>query len=111
MISSLNYANPDMVGHTDPGSSHKGNRRADTRVGRVVDAVRKTGIAMVIADHECGDDVDITTAALRPTTFGSVQAKKMALRKIKTPRHLSRRPQPFLYLMEIPKPLRWMDRI
>lgn len=49
----LNYANPDMVGHTGIlEAAIKAIEAVDTCVGRVVDAVRKTGsIAMVTADH------------------------------------------------------------
>jgi 2,3-bisphosphoglycerate-independent phosphoglycerate mutase len=49
----LNYANPDMVGHTGIlKAAIKAIEAVDTCVGRVVDAVKKVnGIAMVTADH------------------------------------------------------------
>jgi len=49
----LNYANPDMVGHTGIlEAAIKAVEAVDTCVGRVIDAVKKTGsIAMVTADH------------------------------------------------------------
>ena len=49
----LNYANPDMVGHTGIlEAAIKAIEAVDTCVGRVVVAVKKAGgIAMVTADH------------------------------------------------------------
>src|SRR5262249_51450145 len=49
----LNYANPDMVGHTgDLKAAIKAVETADTGLGRLVDAVQKQGGAMLItADH------------------------------------------------------------
>lgn len=49
----LNYANPDMVGHTGIlDAAIKAIEAVDTCVGRVMDAVKKTGgTAMVTADH------------------------------------------------------------
>ncbi len=49
----LNYANPDMVGHTGIlEAAIKAIEAVDTCVGKVVDAVQKVGgIAMVTSDH------------------------------------------------------------
>jgi len=49
----LNYANPDMVGHTGVlGAAIKAIEVVDTCVGKVVEAVRKVGgTAMVTSDH------------------------------------------------------------
>jgi 2,3-bisphosphoglycerate-independent phosphoglycerate mutase len=49
----LNYANPDMVGHTGVlEAAIKAIEAVDTCVGRVVDAVKEVGgAAMVTADH------------------------------------------------------------
>ncbi|MDH4223126.1 MAG: 2,3-bisphosphoglycerate-independent phosphoglycerate mutase [candidate division Zixibacteria bacterium] len=49
----LNYANPDMVGHTGIlEAAIKAIETVDACVGRVVDAVQKTGgLAMVTSDH------------------------------------------------------------
>jgi 2,3-bisphosphoglycerate-independent phosphoglycerate mutase len=49
----LNYANPDMVGHTGVISAVvKAVETTDTCLGRVVDAVdRAGGVTLVIADH------------------------------------------------------------
>lgn len=49
----LNYANPDMVGHTGIlEAAIKAIEAVDTCVGRVVEAVQKAGgIAMITADH------------------------------------------------------------
>jgi 2,3-bisphosphoglycerate-independent phosphoglycerate mutase len=49
----LNYANPDMVGHTGIlDAAIKAIEAVDTCVGRVVVAVKKAGgTAMVTADH------------------------------------------------------------
>ncbi len=49
----LNYANPDMVGHTGfLEAAIKAIEAVDTCVGRVVEAVQKVdGIAMVTSDH------------------------------------------------------------
>jgi len=49
----LNYANPDMVGHTGVlEAAIKAIEAVDTCVGKVVDAVQKVGgIAMVTSDH------------------------------------------------------------
>jgi 2,3-bisphosphoglycerate-independent phosphoglycerate mutase len=49
----LNFANPDMVGHTGVlGATIKACEAADEGLGKLVDAVRaKAGTVMVIADH------------------------------------------------------------
>jgi 2,3-bisphosphoglycerate-independent phosphoglycerate mutase len=49
----LNYANPDMVGHTGSlPAAIKAVETVDTGLGRLADAVRKTGGALLItADH------------------------------------------------------------
>jgi 2,3-bisphosphoglycerate-independent phosphoglycerate mutase len=49
----LNYANPDMVGHTGSlPAAIKAVETVDTGLGRIADAVRKAGGALlVIADH------------------------------------------------------------
>ena len=49
----LNYANPDMVGHTGKlEAAIKAVETADTGLGRIVDAIRKAGGALLVtADH------------------------------------------------------------
>jgi 2,3-bisphosphoglycerate-independent phosphoglycerate mutase len=49
----LNYANPDMVGHTGSlEAAIKAVETVDTGLGRLADAIRKTsGAMLVIADH------------------------------------------------------------
>ena len=49
----LNYANPDMVGHTgDLAAAIKAVETVDTGLGRIVDALRRQGGALVVtADH------------------------------------------------------------
>jgi 2,3-bisphosphoglycerate-independent phosphoglycerate mutase len=49
----LNYANPDMVGHTDNLSAAiKAVEAVDTGLGRLADAIRKVeGALLITADH------------------------------------------------------------
>jgi 2,3-bisphosphoglycerate-independent phosphoglycerate mutase len=49
----LNYANPDMVGHTgDLAAAIKAVETVDTCLGRLVDAARQAGAALLVtADH------------------------------------------------------------
>lgn len=49
----VNFANPDMVGHTgDLQAASRAVEAADTYAGKVVDAiVKKGGVALVTADH------------------------------------------------------------
>jgi 2,3-bisphosphoglycerate-independent phosphoglycerate mutase len=49
----LNYANPDMVGHTgDLAAAIKAVETVDTGLGRIVDALRRLGGALIVtADH------------------------------------------------------------
>lgn len=49
----LNYANPDMVGHTgNLEATIKAIETIDTCVGRVVEALEKVnGVAIITADH------------------------------------------------------------
>ena len=49
----LNYANPDMVGHTGSlPAAIKAVETVDTGLGRIVEAVRKQGGALLVtADH------------------------------------------------------------
>ena len=49
----LNYANPDMVGHTgDLAAAIKAVETVDTGLGRIVEALRRQGGALVVtADH------------------------------------------------------------
>lgn len=60
----LNYANPDMVGHTgNLEAAIKAIETIDTCVGRVVDALEKVqGIALITADHGNSEQmIDYTT--------------------------------------------------
>ena len=49
----LNYANPDMVGHTgDLAAAIKAVETVDTGLGRIVEALRRQGGALIVtADH------------------------------------------------------------
>jgi 2,3-bisphosphoglycerate-independent phosphoglycerate mutase len=49
----LNYANPDMVGHTgDLTAAIKAVETVDTGLGRIVEALRRQGGALIVtADH------------------------------------------------------------
>jgi 2,3-bisphosphoglycerate-independent phosphoglycerate mutase len=55
----LNYANPDMVGHTgDYRAAVEAVEAVDTQLGRLADAVREAGGALVVtADHGNADDM------------------------------------------------------
>jgi len=60
----VNYANPDMVGHTgDLQAAMAACAAVDTGLGRVVDALERAGGAMIVtADHgNCEVMVDPTT--------------------------------------------------
>jgi 2,3-bisphosphoglycerate-independent phosphoglycerate mutase len=60
----VNYANPDMVGHTgDLQAAIKACEAVDTGLGRAVDALEKVGGAMIVtADHgNCETMVDPVT--------------------------------------------------
>jgi 2,3-bisphosphoglycerate-independent phosphoglycerate mutase len=49
----LNYANPDMVGHTgNLAAAVKAVETVDTGLGRIAEAIRRTGGALLVtADH------------------------------------------------------------
>ena len=55
----LNYANPDMVGHTgDFGAAVEAVETVDAGLGRLLDAVRDAGAhAVVTADHGNAEDM------------------------------------------------------
>lgn len=60
----VNYANPDMVGHTgDLGAAMKACEAVDAGLGKVVTALEAAGGAMVVcADHgNCETMVDLVT--------------------------------------------------
>ena len=60
----LNYANPDMVGHTgNLEATIKAIETIDTCVGRVVEALKKVnGVAIITADHGNSEQmIDYTT--------------------------------------------------
>ena len=60
----LNYANPDMVGHTgNLEATIKAIETIDTCVGRVVEALEKVnGIVLITADHGNSEQmIDYTT--------------------------------------------------
>ena len=60
----LNYANPDMVGHTGSlEAAIKAIETIDTCVGRVVEAIEKVnGVALITADHGNSEQmIDYTT--------------------------------------------------
>ena len=69
----INFANPDMVGHTGSLSAAiKAVETVDDCAGQLVDAVtRKGGIAIVTADHgNCERMIDIITG--EPHTYHTV---------------------------------------
>ena len=55
----VNYANPDMVGHTgDLKATIKANETVDACLGRIVSAVlEKDGVLFLTADHGNGEEV------------------------------------------------------
>ena len=60
----LNYANPDMVGHTgNLEAAIKAVETIDTCVGRVIEALEKVnGVVLITADHgNCEQMIDYTT--------------------------------------------------
>ena len=60
----LNYANPDMVGHTgNLDAAIKAIETVDTCVGRVIEALEKVnGVALITADHGNSEQmIDYTT--------------------------------------------------
>jgi 2,3-bisphosphoglycerate-independent phosphoglycerate mutase len=73
----INFANPDMVGHTgDIAAAVKAVETVDECLGRVVEAVHESGGACVItadhgnADHMLEDDGSVNTAhSLNPVPF------------------------------------------
>jgi 2,3-bisphosphoglycerate-independent phosphoglycerate mutase len=70
----VNYANPDMVGHTGVlGAAIKAVETVDECVGRLVEAIRrKGGVAVVTADHgNCERMVDLITG--EPHTYHTTQ--------------------------------------
>ena len=69
----INFANPDMVGHTGSLSAAiKAVEAVDACAGRVVDAVvKKGGVAIVTADHgNCERMSDVVTG--EPHTYHTV---------------------------------------
>ncbi|GAX90774.1 2,3-bisphosphoglycerate-independent phosphoglycerate mutase [Effusibacillus lacus] len=70
----LNYANPDMVGHTgDLAAAIKAVEAVDECLGRVVDKVlEKGGVAMIIADHG-NADIMIDEVTGKPWTAHTTQ--------------------------------------
>ncbi len=55
----MNFANPDMVGHTgDVAATIKGNETVDACVGKIVEAVLAAdGVLFITADHGNGEEV------------------------------------------------------
>lgn len=107
----LNYANPDMVGHTGIiDAAIKAIEAVDTCVGRVVDAVQKVGgIVMVTSDHgnaemmvdyESGDSFTAHTTDLVPF----ILVKDGFKGKLREKGILADVAPTILFLMEIPKP-------
>lgn len=70
----LNYANPDMVGHTGVlEAAVKAVEAVDECLGRVVDKIlEKGGVAMIIADHG-NADIMIDPATGKPWTAHTTQ--------------------------------------
>src|SRR5262249_60729598 len=69
----LNYANPDMVGHTGSlAAAIKAVETVDTGLGRIAEAIAKAGGALLVtADHgncELMRDPDTGGAHTPPTT-------------------------------------------
>jgi 2,3-bisphosphoglycerate-independent phosphoglycerate mutase len=65
----VNYANPDMVGHTgDLKAAIKACEAVDTGLGRALEALEKAGGAMIVtADHgNCETMIDPKPAAPIP---------------------------------------------
>ena len=70
----LNYANPDMVGHTgDFDAAVAAVEAVDEQLGRLVEAVRAAGgHVLVTADHGNADDMGTTEAPHTAHTFNPV---------------------------------------
>jgi 2,3-bisphosphoglycerate-independent phosphoglycerate mutase len=78
----LNYANPDMVGHTgDYEAAIEAVEAVDTQLARLLDAVRAAGgHALVTADHGNADDMGTaddphTAHTFNPVPFVSLTAE------------------------------------
>ncbi|MFZ5647874.1 MAG: 2,3-bisphosphoglycerate-independent phosphoglycerate mutase [Bacillota bacterium] len=86
----MNYANPDMVGHTgDMEAAVKAVETVDRCLGRVVDSVlQKNGVALITADHgnaecmrdEAGNTVTAHTTEPVPFILVSRRFENMKLR-------------------------------
>ncbi|MDD3029151.1 MAG: 2,3-bisphosphoglycerate-independent phosphoglycerate mutase [Alphaproteobacteria bacterium] len=106
----MNYANPDMVGHTgDLAAAIKAVETVDVCLGRVVEAVEKRhGLLFVVGDHgNCENMVDPETKGphtahtVNPVPFIALGAgKAFSLRTGK----LADVAPTMLSLMEMPKP-------
>jgi 2,3-bisphosphoglycerate-independent phosphoglycerate mutase len=70
----LNYANPDMVGHTgDYEAAIAAVEAVDEQLGRLVPALRETGADVVVtADHGNADDMGTTEEPHTAHTFNLV---------------------------------------
>jgi 2,3-bisphosphoglycerate-independent phosphoglycerate mutase len=70
----LNYANPDMVGHTgDFDAAVEAVEAVDTQLGRLLDAVTDAGgHALVTADHGNADDMGTLESPHTAHTFNPV---------------------------------------
>ncbi len=106
----LNYANPDMVGHTGSlPAAIKAVETVDAGLGRIADAIQKTGGALLVtADHgncEMMRDPQIggphTTHTTNPVPVMLVGARNRALN---AEGRLADIAPTLLELMELPKP-------
>lgn len=85
----LNYANPDMVGHTGVFEAAKAAIEAlDVCVGRVVEALQQVGGQLILtADHGNADEMldeegnVITAHSLNPVPMLVLSQKKLALKE------------------------------
>jgi len=105
----LNYANPDMVGHTgNLEAAVKAIETVDTCVGRVIEALEEVqGVALITADHGNSEQmIDYTTG--EPHTAHTTNVVPLILvgkqAKLKEGRLADLAPT-MLEIMEIEKPL------
>jgi len=108
----LNYANPDMVGHTGVlNAAVKAVEAVDSCAGRVVDEIRKSGgISIVTADHGNAEKMispethEIITAHSTSQVPFIVCDKKYTVRRIKRNYRLSDIAPTILKILNIEKP-------
>ncbi len=114
----LNYANPDMVGHTGVlDAAVKAVEAVDSCAGRVVDEIRKSkGIAIVTADHGNAEEMisprthEIVTAHSTSQVPFIICNKKYAIKDIERNYRLSDIAPTILKILDIEKPAQ-MDGI